>query len=289
MPSEAPFRMIRRPLDWELSAAEVLRRVRADPHPVALLGAWAGGSDIVASDPVRTCCAPEPCTDVLDEPLPDLPRPAASAAAGSARHLGFGLAGQVLPVPPSAGRAPATARLVAGLLRPCAPPRPGHWPVDVRGACGRPAVPPRWSSASVSCRGAGRPPQPRAYSCGGFRLIPSADEHRSRSAQAISYIRRGDIFQANICLRLEAGIRRRSARRVLPRGHPARPALRRVPAGPRRGGGQPVARAVPAPRRAARSGPQPIKGTRPRPDGRAGRARGSGRGWSARPRTGPRT
>ena len=41
MPSEAPFRMIRRGLDWELSAAEVLRLVRADPHPVALLGAWA--------------------------------------------------------------------------------------------------------------------------------------------------------------------------------------------------------------------------------------------------------
>ena len=46
---------------------------------------------------------------------------------------------------------------------------------------------------------------PPAYSCDSFRLIPSADEHRSAVRQAISYIRRGDIFQANICLRLETG------------------------------------------------------------------------------------
>jgi hypothetical protein len=43
-----------RPLDWDLSAADALRLVRHDPHPVALLGAWADGSDIVASCPAAT-------------------------------------------------------------------------------------------------------------------------------------------------------------------------------------------------------------------------------------------
>jgi hypothetical protein len=45
----ALFQVACRPLDWDLSAADALRLVRHDPHPVALLGAWADGSDIVAS------------------------------------------------------------------------------------------------------------------------------------------------------------------------------------------------------------------------------------------------
>ncbi|MGH3406192.1 MAG: hypothetical protein ACRDRJ_27380, partial [Streptosporangiaceae bacterium] len=101
MRAAEPGRLVRRALDWDLSPADVLRRVRADPHPVALLGAWAGGSDIVASNPVRTCCAPEPWTDVLDEPLPDLSGP--GFGGGWLGYLGFGLAGQVLPVPPPPG------------------------------------------------------------------------------------------------------------------------------------------------------------------------------------------
>lgn len=69
MTAAPPFRVLRRRLDWELSAAEVLRLVRAGPHAVALLGAWAGGSDIVASSPVRVCAAPSVLEDVLDAPL----------------------------------------------------------------------------------------------------------------------------------------------------------------------------------------------------------------------------
>ena len=72
MRSAAPSRVVSRALDWDLGAADVLRLVRADPHPVALLGTWAGGSDIVASDPVRVCGPPGPAADVLDAPLPDL-------------------------------------------------------------------------------------------------------------------------------------------------------------------------------------------------------------------------
>ena len=67
MRAQVSSRVVCRRLDWELSAADVLRLLRADPYPVALLGAWAGGSDIVASDPVRVC-EPELGTDVLGDP-----------------------------------------------------------------------------------------------------------------------------------------------------------------------------------------------------------------------------
>src|SRR6478672_12142192 len=54
MHAQVPSRVVCRRLDWDLNAADVLRLLRADPHPVALLGAWAGGSDILAACPVRT-------------------------------------------------------------------------------------------------------------------------------------------------------------------------------------------------------------------------------------------
>jgi para-aminobenzoate synthetase / 4-amino-4-deoxychorismate lyase len=222
MPSEAPFQVMRRPLDWELSAAEVLRLVRADPHPVALLGAWAGGSDIVASDPVRVCGAPGVPGEVLDAPLASPAGPPAglgSAGLGSAGlssagagfgggwigYLGFALAESFLPVPP----APGEPRQLPGTFF-------GYYDHVLRRdhATGRWSFEMLWKPArgdalerrfrELSRRGAAAGGQPRAYSCGGFRLIPSPDEHRSAVRQAISYIRRGDIFQANICLRLEA-------------------------------------------------------------------------------------
>ena len=218
MPSEAPFRMIRRPLDWELGAAEVLRLVRADLHPVALVGAWAGGSDIVASDPVRVCGASDALGEVLDAPLagpagvgsggppgPSSPAAGVGFGGGWIGYLGFGLAKTFLPVPP----APGGPRQLPGsffgyydhVLRQDRDT--GRWAFEMLWTPGRgDALERRFRELSRRGRAAGG--QPRAYSCGGFRLIPSADEHRSAVRQAISYIRRGDIFQANICLRLEA-------------------------------------------------------------------------------------
>ena len=67
MHAQVPSRVVCRRLDWDLSAADVLRLLRADPHPAALLGAWAGGSDIVTASPVRTCDELD-ATDAGDRP-----------------------------------------------------------------------------------------------------------------------------------------------------------------------------------------------------------------------------
>ena len=105
MRSAAPSRVVSRALDWDLSAADVLRLVRADPHPVALLGTWAGGSDIVASDPVRVCGAARPGGRCAGRAAagPRHDRAGAAFGGGWIGYLGFGLAGQVLPVPPAPG------------------------------------------------------------------------------------------------------------------------------------------------------------------------------------------
>ena len=207
MRSQASCRVMCRALDWELSPADVLRLVRADAHPVALLGAWAGGSDIVASDPVRVCRAPEPAMDVLDTPLPGWAGASAQAGFGGGwiGYFGFGMAEHVLPMPPAPGE-----------------PRqlPAWWFGYYDHVLRRDRISGRWVFEALWTPSRGdalehrfhelsrRPyaavASPQGYSCGSFRLIPSADEHRSAVRQAISYIRRGDIFQANICLRLEA-------------------------------------------------------------------------------------
>jgi para-aminobenzoate synthetase/4-amino-4-deoxychorismate lyase len=120
-------------------------------------------------------------------------------------YLGFGLAETFLPVPPAPGQPRQLPGSFFGyydhvLRRDRAT---GRWAFEMLWTPGRgDALERRFRELSRRGRAAGS--QPRAYSCGGFRLIPSADEHRSAVRQAISYIRRGDIFQANICLRLEA-------------------------------------------------------------------------------------
>ncbi|MGB6458316.1 MAG: hypothetical protein WBH47_27910, partial [Streptosporangiaceae bacterium] len=70
MPAQPRWSLAREPLDWDFTAADVLRLLRADAHPAALLGAWAGGSDVVCAEPTATRCDPEQPWEALDEPWP---------------------------------------------------------------------------------------------------------------------------------------------------------------------------------------------------------------------------
>jgi para-aminobenzoate synthetase / 4-amino-4-deoxychorismate lyase len=203
--------LMREPLDWNFSPADVLRLLRADAHPAALFGTWAGGSDVICAEPTAIRSDPQQPWDALDESWP----PAAATgpdglhgpviAGGWVGYLGFGLADDVLPVPPAPG---GTRRLPNAWL--------GYYDHVLR----RDRTSGRWFFEAIVTteraaalearlsdlqrRARERGPQPQPYRCGAFGLIPGAAEHQLAVRSAVDYIWRGDIFQANICLRLEA-------------------------------------------------------------------------------------
>jgi para-aminobenzoate synthetase/4-amino-4-deoxychorismate lyase len=201
-------RLVRRPLNWKLTPVQVLRLVRADPHPVALFGAWAGGCDIVGSRPklVRSS-ASGPLDDVLDGTLPAPDSGVGTDPAfggGWIGYLGYSAAGEALP-PAGARRLPAWwFGWYDHVL--CRDRATGEWffeglPTDDRAD----ALEQRFEELTAAA--ADPPPEASGYGCGDFRLVPSPAGHRAAVRRTVEYIGQGDIFQANICLRAEASFR----------------------------------------------------------------------------------
>jgi para-aminobenzoate synthetase / 4-amino-4-deoxychorismate lyase len=203
---------------------DVLRLLRGDAYPVALLGAWAGGSDIIAANPVRVTCDPvaftaeEPPSPAPPSPAPPSPAPqrargprrvppppAACFGGGWIGYLGYGASARFLPVPPAPGgprRLPdAWWGYYDHVLR--RDRASGRWFFEALADPGRAAIIEARFDEVVSRARYGED-RARGFSCGPFGLVPAAAEHREAVRKTVDYIRAGDIFQANICLRLEA-------------------------------------------------------------------------------------
>jgi para-aminobenzoate synthetase/4-amino-4-deoxychorismate lyase len=201
MPALSQWRLVRRPLGWTLSPAQVLRLVRADAHPVALCGAWAGGGDVVAAEPVAVRAAPGRLADVLDGDLGETAAAGGGAFGGGwIGYLGYGAGGEALP--PSGPRAlPAWwFGFYDHVLR--RDRATGEWHFEALWTGERAAgLEARFAELS---RRAAAPAAGRACEFSAFRLVPSPHAHQDAVRKAVQYIHQGDIFQANITLRAEA-------------------------------------------------------------------------------------
>lgn len=195
----------RRRLELGLDPLDVLRALRGRPGLVGLVGAWCGGGAVVACDPAEVLGPDEDPFAVLD----------AVAAGetdddGGAAYVGGGWIGlwgyqlgrrlERLPEPPP---------------RPM--PQPDHWlgrydwvlRQDAEGTWWFESLLPEAPARRVQERLLATLAEGTASEApcrfGAFRMVPGPDAHRSAVARTIEHIVAGDIFQANLCVRLEAG------------------------------------------------------------------------------------
>jgi para-aminobenzoate synthetase/4-amino-4-deoxychorismate lyase len=207
-PAIAAARLVRERLEGEGDPLLAARWLRDERRPVALSGAWAGGGVLLTSEPARSA---EPGDDpfALLEQLPGVEPPTGGLAVGGGwlGWLGFGLGRTLEPVPSQ-------------------PPRPLPLPpfdlafhdhvvrCDAEGRWWFEAL---WTEARAEAlaermalwraRIAGTPPPAREVAAGPLRVrAPGAAGHARAVAEAIDRIAAGEIYQANLCLRLEGAI-----------------------------------------------------------------------------------
>ena len=199
-------RLVRIELEGELSASEGTLLVRGDDRPFALAGDWAGGGALVGSEPLVVAEADEDPFELLDrQPLVAGAREADGAIGGGwFGYLGYNLGARlerVPPPPPRHVRLPDfSLAFYDHLLHLDAHGRwwfEALW-TDARDAELRARLELLRSRLAEGVRerpvwvGTFQPAPP-----GGAGHMTAIDECRERIAA-------GEIFQANLCLRLEA-------------------------------------------------------------------------------------
>jgi para-aminobenzoate synthetase / 4-amino-4-deoxychorismate lyase len=218
-----------------MSPLDVLALLRNDAHPFALIGAWAGGGAVLGSEPVAVASPPQRLANVLGPghglrpgyglgPGHGLGAGPAAFGGGWIGYLGYGAAtdtaqvGQPAPTDPPAQQGPPA---------PARPPAPGaerllplwwfgyydHVLVQEQPS-GRwffegLVTPQRAAEIDERCRGLAdrirrHRPDAHPYSCGEFTVTPAPEGHIDAVTNAVGLIHRGDMFQANITLRLDA-------------------------------------------------------------------------------------
>src|SRR5689334_22704549 len=195
--------LVREPLAAAPAAHEAVLALRGDDRPFALVGAWAGGGAVLGSEPVRVAGPGAEALDRLDDLPPvrtDVPGAVGGAWVG---YLGFELRHAVEP-----GNAP--------------PPRPVALPVGALAFYdhvlrldpgGRWWFEALWTPAraaelerrreELAARLAARSPA-RAFATHGWSWTPSPAAHAEAVEACRERIAAGDLFQANLTLRLDA-------------------------------------------------------------------------------------
>ena len=190
------LRAVRVPLESRLAPSEAMLALRADRRPFALVGEWAGGGALLGSEPVRVLEAWEDPFAALAD-VPALAAGGAVVGGGWFGVLGYELGRLVERLPPSP---PAPV--------PCAPHRLAYYDHVVRHDGER-----WWFEALVAdhprlplwrARLASRW-EPRPFCAGPFAAAGAGEAgHRAAVAACVERIARGELFQANLALRLEA-------------------------------------------------------------------------------------
>ncbi len=198
----AAARLIAEPLDLDWTPAQAALALRGDRHPFALVGAWAGGGALVGSEPVRVGAPGEDPFALLDaQPVVDPSGGRAGAVGGGwVGYLGYALGHRVeeLPPPPPPGDAlpPFALAFYDHVLRLDAD---GRWWFEALETPARAAA-----LAARRAELAARVPVVRPFRAGPFAPAgPGAAGLRDAVGEAVERIHAGELFQANLTLRIE--------------------------------------------------------------------------------------
>jgi len=197
---------LREPLDVTIAAPRAALILRGEDRPFALIGAWAGGGALLGSQPVRVSGPGDDLFALLDEvprvAPPGGDEPERIVGGGWVGFLGFEARHRVEP-----GHPP--------------PPRPVPLPdgalsyydhvlrMDVTGRWWFEALVTPEREAAIAKRRdelvarLADPPPPRPFSTRDWRCTPSPAGHAGVVEACRERIRAGDLFQANLCMRLE--------------------------------------------------------------------------------------
>jgi para-aminobenzoate synthetase / 4-amino-4-deoxychorismate lyase len=266
------FRPFREELQCDLSPAEAVGWLRGEERPFALIGEWLGGLTVLGSAPARVASAGEDPFSVIDSGAPVAAgEDGVRVGGGWVGWLGYGLGARIERLPPS----------------PPAPiPQPGfslafydhvlvhdgqRWWFEALWSDDRDAA--LRERLSVWRRRLGTTPVP----AGGADAVPTpfrlaangAVGHLEAVAECRRRIQAGELYEANLCVRLQASFD----------GDPLDLFIRAVPAAQPRFGALVDGVVGLSPERfLRRSGrevwTEPIKGTRPRTGGDSERAAG---------------
>ena len=217
---EVAATLVREPLDAGPAAHEALRALRGDDRPFALIGMWAGGGAVLGSEPVRLAEAGGrvvgrpglaagrsgmPDAAVLDR-VDDVPAVHAdvpgAVGGGWVGYLGFELRHAVEPgnaAPPRPVPLPDGALAFYDHVLRLDPE--GRWWFEALWTPGRAAALER-RRAELAARLAAPPPA-RPFATRGWRWCPSPAAHAEAVEACRERIAAGDLFQANLTLRLE--------------------------------------------------------------------------------------
>lgn len=183
--------------------ADVARAVAADARPFVLRGRWAGGATIAGSAPLRVLADGEDPFAALDEVPAGVDTGPATFGGGWVGLLGFALGERVEALPPSPPARGATSppHRLAFYDHVLRLEDDGRCWLESLGLPGREdAVAAR--AAELRARLA-NPAAPAPWHVGPMSVVPPGGQGHEEAVDAvIERIRAGEVFQANVCLRL---------------------------------------------------------------------------------------
>jgi para-aminobenzoate synthetase/4-amino-4-deoxychorismate lyase len=198
---------MRVPLPSGMDVAQAIRSLRGDRRPFALAGDWLGGLCVMSSEPAQLATAADDPFSVLDDlagRVHEADRTDALVGGGWVGWLGYGLGALIERLPPAPPAPVPRPRSSLAFYDHVVVFDGERWWFEALWSDQREPVL-RSRLALWEARLAAPPPTGEAFALDPFQLASNgAAGHLDAVAQCRERIAAGELFQANLCVRLES-------------------------------------------------------------------------------------